>query len=90
MMTTFDENGKNGNIGWVYTRNPRGLGQSFRLVAFQLLTAFKSHSGALFVIQPFRDPDGLVHFCAFSSFPLLFNIRFIMSHNIYFLNHRGE
>ena len=86
MMSAFDEYCENGNIGRVDAWHARGGRERFGLVAFQLFTALKTHGRALVVVQPFWNSNCLVNFCPFCGFTFLFNVRRVMTHNIYFLD----
>lgn len=86
MMSAFDQDGENGDIGRVNAWYSCGLSKVFRLVELQLFTAFKPNGSALVVVEPLRYSDFLVDFRPFRRFSFLFNVGLIMSHNIYFLS----
>ena len=59
-MPSFDDDSKNGDIGWIHARNPSRLCQCLRLELFELLAAFISDGLAGIVIKPVGDTNGLV------------------------------
>ena len=59
-MTTFDDNGENGDISRIYSRNPCCLCKRFWLVPFELLAAFKSDSCTGIIVKPGGNADQLV------------------------------
>ena len=59
-MSSFDDDGQNGDIGWIHARNPSRLCKCLRFELFELLAAFISDRLAGIVIKPARNTNGLV------------------------------
>ena len=85
MVTAFDENGENGDIGWINAGNASSLRKILRTVFLQLLTALKSNRQTFVIIKPLRNLNVFIQLRPFRRFLLLFDIRRIMTHNIYFI-----
>ena len=61
-MTSLDDDGENGDIGRIDTRNPCCLGQGLGSVLLELFATFKAHGCAGVVVEPGGDADGLILF----------------------------
>ena len=80
-MAAFDDDGEDGDIGWIHTWYARSLRERLRPVLLQLFPAFKPHRHTLVIVEPRRNLDLLVQLGPFRSLFLLLDVRRIMTHN---------
>ena len=77
MVTTLDDNGENGHVGWVDAWDPAGLGEVFRFVLLQFFTALESNRKAPIIFEPSWDEDVFIALGPFSGDVLLADVPFV-------------
>lgn len=89
-MTTLDDDCENGHIRRIHPWYPRRLRKILRTVLFELLSAFKPHGFTRIIIKPLWNANRLIQLGPLSRLSLLFNVRQIMTHNLYLIIHIGS
>ena len=86
-MAALDDDRENGHIRRIHAWYPRRLRQILRTVLLELLPAFKSHGFTRVIVKPLRDANCLVQLGPLGRLPFLFDVRQIMTHNLYLIRH---
>ena len=89
-MTTLDYDCENGHIRRINSWYPRRLRKILRTVLFELLSTFKPHGFTRIIIKPLWNANRLIQLGPRSRLSLLFNVRQIMTHNLYLIIHIGS
>lgn len=83
MMPPFDDYCQDGDVSRIHAWYASGLSEVFRTKLLHFFTALIAYSRTSVIVKPFWNFDFLVFFRPLRCFFLLFDIRLIMTHNIY-------
>ena len=86
-MAALDDDCENGHIRRIHPWYPRRLRQILRTVLLELLPAFKSHGFTRVIVKPLRNANPLVQFGSCGRLSFLFDVRQIMTYNLYLIIH---